>query len=200
MKTLIAIIGRSGSGKDSLKNYIKEKYKLREVVSYTTRPMRDNEVEGREHYFISKDKMTELIKNDELIAYLDMSNPSEEPRSGYEYGSTIDEVLASDMYIIDPLGLDKLKNNIKRKGLNINVVSIYIKTNNEVRKNRIINSDRFKTTEDGENEWIKREHNEKHLFDTFEKNEEYDYIIDNSNSLSNALKQIDIIMRKIRTI
>ena len=66
MKTLIAIIGRSGSGKDSLKNYIKEKYKLREVVSYTTRPMRDNEVEGREHYFISKDKMTELINNDDL--------------------------------------------------------------------------------------------------------------------------------------
>lgn len=197
MKTIIAIIGRSGSGKDTIKNYLKDKYNYKEVISFSTRPIRENEVNGREHYFISKDEMTKLLDNNKLIAYLDMTNPNDEPRSGYEYGCTIDELLNSNLYIIDPSGLEELKQNIKNNNLDIDVKSIYIYADANVRKNRIVNSNRFSNIASSEQEYINRENNENHLFNSFESEQLYDYCINNSDTLNNALEQVDIIMKNL---
>ena len=55
---LLAIIGKSGAGKDSIFNTItlNPSYKIKNthrVVGVTTRPMRENEEEGKDYYFIS---------------------------------------------------------------------------------------------------------------------------------------------------
>ena len=51
---ILAFMGKSGSGKDFTANYLWEKapYKFHKVVSCTTRPPRDNEVDGKDYHFI----------------------------------------------------------------------------------------------------------------------------------------------------
>ena len=55
--SLIVISGFSGVGKGTIVEYIRTKYEDYEVsVSCTTRAPRENEVNGREYYFISRDE------------------------------------------------------------------------------------------------------------------------------------------------
>lgn len=64
MKTkIIAIFGKSGAGKDALQNLlIKLHPNFNKIVSFTTRPKRDNEIEGRDYFFIDNNKFISLIK------------------------------------------------------------------------------------------------------------------------------------------
>ena len=64
---IIAIVGKTSSGKDSLAKYIKEYYDIPAIVSYTTRPKRESETNGIEHWFISKEEMAELLKIENII-------------------------------------------------------------------------------------------------------------------------------------
>ena len=61
MITIIALQGKTSSGKDSAARYIREIYGIEPVISFATRPIRDSEVEGREHYFINDEQMMFLI-------------------------------------------------------------------------------------------------------------------------------------------
>ena len=55
MKTkIIAIVGPSGSGKTTLAEYFQRQFCIPTIVSYTTRPMRAGEANGREHWFVGK--------------------------------------------------------------------------------------------------------------------------------------------------
>lgn len=62
MLTIIALIGKTSSGKDTVARYIKASYGINQIVSYTTRPMRSHETDGVEHYFVSKERMTEVFR------------------------------------------------------------------------------------------------------------------------------------------
>ena len=50
---MIVIVGESASGKSTVEKILNEKYGMRKVVSYTTRPPRDTEVNGVDYNFIS---------------------------------------------------------------------------------------------------------------------------------------------------
>lgn len=56
MKKLFCIIGKSGAGKDTVfKELVEPEYDniLSPVITYTTRPKRINEVDGREYHFVT---------------------------------------------------------------------------------------------------------------------------------------------------
>ena len=67
---LIVISGPSGVGKGTI---VKEILKIRNnivcSISYTSRPMRNNEVEGVNYYFVSKEKFEEKIKKNDFLEY-----------------------------------------------------------------------------------------------------------------------------------
>ena len=59
-KYIIVLLGKGGSGKDTVMNMIAKEYKnVQTVVSHTTRPMRKGEIEGKNYYFISDEKFCE---------------------------------------------------------------------------------------------------------------------------------------------
>ena len=62
-KKLIVFLGSSAAGKDTVLNYLIENHNFKPVVSYTTRPTREGEREGREYYFIKTVDFERLIKN-----------------------------------------------------------------------------------------------------------------------------------------
>jgi guanylate kinase len=67
---LIVISGPSGVGKDSVIKTMKERdLPFHFVVTTTTRPRRQEEVHGVDYFFVSSEKFTQMIENNELLEY-----------------------------------------------------------------------------------------------------------------------------------
>lgn len=96
MKNIYLIVGPSGSGKTMVANRLEEKYRLKQVLSYTERPPRF-EGEGG-HTFVTPEEFDKL-KN--LCAYTVFD--------GHRYGVPAEMVEVSDIYVIDPAGVAYMK-------------------------------------------------------------------------------------------
>ena len=67
---LVVYSGFSGVGKGTImKEMLKREESFRLSVSATTRAPRPGEVDGREYYFITKEKFLSMIDNDEFLEY-----------------------------------------------------------------------------------------------------------------------------------
>lgn len=64
------LVGPSGAGKNTLMQHVKEfTPDLAQVPTMTTREMRDNEQEGREHRFVTPERFQQAIDNNELVEW-----------------------------------------------------------------------------------------------------------------------------------
>ena len=93
---LITITGPSGAGKDTVARMLSEMGGYQVLCSYTTRPKREGEIDGVEHYFVEKCD----VPHDKMLAYTQYG--------GYEYWTTIDQVTDRTIYVIDEDGLKSL--------------------------------------------------------------------------------------------
>ncbi len=72
---LIVISGPSGVGKDSVVQGLKDRgLPVHFVVTVTTRPRRDGEVEGKDYFFVSTEEFARMIEAQELIEYAHVYN------------------------------------------------------------------------------------------------------------------------------
>ena len=68
MGKLYYVMGKSASGKNSIYKGLVSSYAyLKEIVPYTTRPMRSGEVDGKDYYFITDDDIEEYKRVGKLI-------------------------------------------------------------------------------------------------------------------------------------
>ena len=69
MGNIFCIIGKSSTGKDTLYQRLleQEDLALKQIVSYTTRPIRAGEIEGMEYHFCSQQTKEELIAAGKII-------------------------------------------------------------------------------------------------------------------------------------
>lgn len=69
MSKIFIVMGKSATGKDTIFNEIKNvmKGKIKTVIGYTTRPIRDGEKDGVAYYFVDKNKMLEYEANKKII-------------------------------------------------------------------------------------------------------------------------------------
>ena len=67
----LVMVGPSGAGKGTLLGELNEKYpeKFGFSVSYTTRPPRKGEVDGKDYNFVTMEKFDTMIANDEFIEH-----------------------------------------------------------------------------------------------------------------------------------
>lgn len=125
-KTLYLVAGRTCSGKSTLVSFLAEKLGLKVVKSYTTRPMRPGEEVKADHIFIKKEEVDRF--RDQMAAYTKIGE--------YEYFTTWDVLEGSDIYIIDPEGIQSLKKKVEETGKNIRFQTIYITAPDEIRRQR----------------------------------------------------------------
>lgn len=66
---LFILVGEAGTGKDTiLQKIVSTRPDLfHEIVSYTTRPIRENEIDGINYHFVDGDKFTELIYSGDML-------------------------------------------------------------------------------------------------------------------------------------
>lgn len=67
---LITIIGPSGAGKDTVALMLSAILGYDVLCSYTTRPMREGEVDGKEHHFVKECN----VPKSEMLAYTRYGN------------------------------------------------------------------------------------------------------------------------------
>lgn len=85
------LVGRSGSGKTTMAKLLESELGLRRCVTYTTRPPRKGEEDGKDYHFVDQ---------------LDPAHMFECSRFGrYWYGTSWEELAKSDVVILDPQGV-----------------------------------------------------------------------------------------------
>ena len=68
MYKIIALIGEAGSGKDTImKEVLSKSQDLNEIISCTTRPMREGEQEGVNYFYLTKEQFAEKVLNMEML-------------------------------------------------------------------------------------------------------------------------------------
>lgn len=169
-KTIFCILGESGSGKDTLVEYTLKEFKLdlKPVLSYTDRPIRQGEQNGKEHVFLSKEEMTEFLNSNkkDIAAYTQIGE------TGYRYCAMTSVIDRSDIYIIDPNGLKEFK---ERTGDRYNIVSIYIDCPLKERRKRT------EGRSDAASKFEARVAAESDQFAKFREEHGYDHVIDNGS-------------------
>ena len=181
-KTIICIVGRTSSGKDYISKRLSTILDYPLVVSHTTRPKRDNETNGVEHWFDSKEEFDDLMQNNTVIAYTKIGE--------YEYCALLEDIGDNAIYIIDPNGIEYLKQNFKNQ---INLKIIYMYCDEYIRRARASTRSDFKIA------WEDRNKAEDEQFTEFEANRPWDLLIDNSHANLNmdwVKKQVKWMMER----
>jgi len=183
MSTIYIISAPSGAGKTSLvKGLCNSLTFIKPSVSYTTRKVRESEVDGKDYFFVSRENFEEKISNNDFLEYQDVY--------GNMYGSTLESVntitsLGSDVVLeIDYKGMLAVKRELPH------AISIYITPPSiETLKERLL-----KRGEDTEEVINKRMASSSHEM-TYAKYADYMVINDNYDDALSLLKGIILLNR-----
>lgn len=130
MFKIIALFGPSGSGKDTLLNHIIKKYpnQFNKIISYTTRPIRENEKNGEDYFFISAENFTKRVISGTMLEATQWG--------GEFYGSDISEFDQTkiNIGIFDEHGIECLLGNP-----DLDIIPIFIAAEDKTRLLRILN-------------------------------------------------------------
>lgn len=123
---MLILVGPSASGKTQIVQKLISEYQMKKLVTYTSRPLRCGEVDGKDYHFISKNEFIEKIENDFFIEYVIYNN-------NY-YGTSRSDLALNKVVILEPTGL---KHYIKEK--NKDFVVIFLETSLDILKKRMVN-------------------------------------------------------------
>lgn len=187
MKKIIVLLGASATGKDTVAKHISEKYNIPMAISYTTRPMRSNETQGVEYYFISDDEMHEKFKNGEVIEHTSYYIQSEDV--SYTYANVVEEFEKGDyiLTILNPHGLYQFNKSQYKD----NLVSIMLNCDARVRLIRSLNRDENVNVKEVLDREIRDE------LDFIERRPKTDYEIDTNKPLEEVFNNIDRVIENI---
>ena len=156
---LICIIGKTCSGKDTLSYILDIHQGIKSLVSYTTRPKRDYEDDGEEHYFITEEEYNSKYKDEDKLAYTEIN--------GYKYFTLYSQVMNTVgpniyTYVIDPTGYYDLKERFSDK---IDIKTVLVLCDDKIREERYYNRENNVSIP-----FLERSQAESAQFDEFEKN------------------------------
>ncbi len=165
---MVVLSSPSGAGKTTLVKLLSEKNNFFISTSHTTRKPRQNEINGKDYYFVSEREFDRLIKNDEFLEYAKVFSNF--------YGTTRTPVInnlennRNVIFDIDWQGADQIKN----KKLAYKLVSFFIlppskqilfeRLSNRDMKDKLIAEERMKQFDRDVLHWIN-----------------YDYVVINDN-------------------
>jgi guanylate kinase len=118
----IILVGRGGSGKDHLRKILEGKG-FKYAVSHTTRPKREVEENGKDYWFISSSELLEMTDKFYEGVYF----------NDWFYGTSLEEFNSSDLFIMTPIGISKLKPEDRKDSF-----IVYLNIGAEIIKERLL--------------------------------------------------------------
>ena len=122
---MLILVGHSASGKTEIANELKRDYGMKKIITYTTRPIRVNEVNGIDYHFVNEEEFLKLKEQDFFIETTCFN--------GYYYGSSKQDVKDDAVVILDPIGLANFKNSKLD-----NLIAIFLNCDENIRYKRMI--------------------------------------------------------------
>ena len=116
MYKIIGIMGEAGTGKDSLMQAIlKLKPMFHEIISCTTRPMRQGEAEGMNYYYYTPEQFGDRVLHDEMLECTVFND--------WFYGTSYDSVRSDciNIGVFNPTGIESL---MARPDVDLKVVRV----------------------------------------------------------------------------
>lgn len=129
-KDIVILVGTSATGKDTILNRLVEDYGFHKMVSYTTRDIRPNEIDGRDYHFTDNETFDKLWQEGELFEKTEYQNVEKL----WQYGLGMKSIKEGkvNITILNPSGF----NQIMKSPLADRVVSFLIETPIELRYKR----------------------------------------------------------------
>ena len=129
--TILAIMGKSGAGKDTIANQLSSAYSdFHRIITCTTRPPRENEIDGVNYHFLTLNAFEQKILKNEMLEYTKFR--------GWFYGTdkTALEQNAINIGVYNPAGYLHLHESLF-KNQDVRVIGIYLQASG---KNRLFRS------------------------------------------------------------
>lgn len=123
--TIVAIMGKAGSGKDCLMQALLKEYEFRDaapIISCTTRPIRDNEQDGVNYHYLTNNEFTNRILTGDMLEATVFNN--------WCYGTSLSNLSKDKVNIgvFNPEGVGLLRDNP-----NVRLAVIYVEATDKTR-------------------------------------------------------------------
>lgn len=183
-KTII-LLGKSAAGKDYILNHLKENFGFNSIVSHTTRPIRENEINGKDYYFITTKEFSKMLRDEEFIETREYTTCFNNKQDVWYYGISKEEFdnKSKKICVVDTSGQKEIIEYYGKE----NIISIYIDVEDNIREQRAKLRGSF-----SQSEWDRRLKDDNKKF----KNIKYDYIVKNNGTIEDFQKNIQNILRK----
>lgn len=124
----IVLLGASSSGKSLIEKELATNYDFEKIISYTTRPIRDNETNGVDYHFTDNESFNTLLEEGVFAEY-------DEYSQNRLYGTLkTDYMTGNKVVVLTPNGLRQLKKNCPSEEL----LTVLVETNLGTRIKRYI--------------------------------------------------------------
>lgn len=181
-KVLFCILGKSGSGKDTLTKIVSERLNLPLLVSHTTREMRTGETDGVEYHFVPDYIFGNMLVHGDFVETTTYHIESENRTYKYGYSKRVVDNCEKGLCIVNPHGLRKFI----EAGYNVVAIEIY---RNE--RDRMLS-------------YLQRDENAnvQELFDRYKRDEEdfedlmSDFIVFNDGTIEDGVQQLETIIKE----
>lgn len=118
----LILMGKGASGKDTVLNELVKNHSFKKIITYTTRPIRDGEIEDITYHYITNDDFLQKIEEGFFAEWKNFNVNDDE----WYYGTSKEDLVNSDeksVIILTPDGIRDVKK------ININCVVIYLYAN-----------------------------------------------------------------------
>lgn len=132
---LVILSGVAGAGKDTIKKeLIKRMENVESLPSYTSRPMREGDVEGGTYNFVSREEFEKMIENQEFYEY--------DIHHNQYYGTSrklLNDKIKSGKIIVKDIDVNGTEHLKELLGNDTKVVTIFLRVPKEELKQRLEN-------------------------------------------------------------
>ena len=125
---MLLLCGKSCSGKDTIKKEL-IKIGMDSIVTYTTRPPRENEVDGVAYHFITEE---DFLEKEKQGFFAETTSYNVATGETWYYGSALEDFEDNKVIIVNPYGLRQI-----RKIKSLNPIAFYITAGEETIWNRL---------------------------------------------------------------
>ncbi len=192
---LVILSGVSGAGKDTIrKELMKRLNNTTSLPSYTSRNPREDEEEGVQYHFITKEEFEKKIKNNEFYEYnLHHNN---------YYGTSrilLNDKISSGKIIIKDIEVNGTENLINLLKDDVKIVTIFLKVEKEELRRRLINRGDNLSEEEMNLRLGRLEYEESKikLYDYVIKNDDFEKTVQIIMTIIENEKRLDIIEKEI---